>query len=252
MFIDSHCHLDFKEFDSDRAAVLEKAKQNRVSNILIPAVSFDSWNRTINISQRHHLPFALGLHPMFIAQHQPHHLSHLDSWLAAENPCAVGEIGLDFFDKQLDPDKQRTYFEKQLIIANRHQLPVIIHCRKAHDECIQLFNNNLNTGGIIHAFNGSVQQAWKYIEMGFLLGFGGMLTYSRSTKLRKLVQELPLSSIALETDAPDMTVAQHRGKRNSPAYIPLIAKAVAEIKAISVMEVAQITTDNVQSKLNLA
>jgi TatD DNase family protein len=159
-------------------------------------------------------------------------------------PHAVGEIGLDFYDKSLNREKQEVYFSKQVIIAKRHQLPVIIHCRKAHDECLQLLKRHAPRGGIIHAFNGSIQQAEQYIQLGFKLGFGGMLTYERSSKLRKLATDLPLDAIVLETDAPDMVVAAHRGQRNSPAYLPMIAKVLAELRNLTVSEVAETTTHN--------
>ena len=186
---------------------------------------------------------------MFIEEHQPQHLNQLDSAIHQHQPVAVGEIGLDFYDKRLNREKQQAYFAKQLIIAKRHHLPVVVHCRKAHDECLRELAKIGPIGGIIHAFNGSLQQARRYIDLGFLLGFGGMLTFSRSTKLRDLVDKLPLSALVLETDAPDMTVVQHKGERNSPEYIPLIAEAVAEIKGVSVEHVAAATTENFRLKL---
>ena len=166
-------------------------------------------------------------------------------------PVAIGEIGLDYFDKQADKEKQTAFFTKQLIIAKQHALPVIIHNRKAHDQCINLIKEIEPVGGIIHAFNGSIQQAEKYIELGFLLGFGGMLTFERSTKLKNLARQIPLSSIALETDAPDMAVEQHRGERNSPAYLPFIQSALSSIKNISLSEISDVTSANVRRVFQL-
>lgn len=191
------------------------------------------------------------MHPIFIDQHQPQHLIELDQMITSHNPIAVGEIGLDFYDKHADKDKQQAYFDKQLIIAKRHRLPTIIHNRKAHDECIEQLQERKVNGGIIHAFNGSIQQAEKYIELGFLLGFGGMLTYPRSNKLRKLVESISLKNIALETDAPDMTVVQHRGTRNSPEYILYIAQSIAQIKKVSIKRVAETTTRNIEDLFRL-
>ena len=251
MLIDSHCHLDFEDFDHDRQTVLNDARTAGVSTIVVPGVAQATWARTVKVSQNAELPFALGLHPMFIDEHQPQHLHALDSAITTHKPIAVGEIGLDFYDKNVNHEKQSAYFSKQLIIAKQHDLPVIIHCRKAHDQCINMLAEHRPAGGIIHAFNGSIQQAHKYIELGFLLGFGGMLTYQRSNKLRKLAFEIPLSAIALETDAPDMTVEQHRGLRNSPAYLPLIAQALADLKLASVEEIAEVTSKNVCAALRL-
>ncbi len=250
--IDTHCHLDFEAFDHDRTAVLDNCEKNGVHNIIVPAVTAQTFARTIAICENHaQLHLALGLHPIFIDQHQPQHLVQLDEQLSQHPVIAVGEIGLDYYRKQLDKDKQNAFFTKQLIIAKQHGLPVIIHNRKAHDECLALLAQIQPVGGIIHAFNGSIQQAEKYIELGFLLGFGGMLTFDRSAKLKTLAKKIPLSSIVLETDAPDMAPEQHRGERNSPEYLPFVQTALANIKGVDRDEVAQTTSGNAQRVFNL-
>lgn len=250
--IDSHCHIDFAEFDQDRERVLNAAREVGVQSIIVPSVSQRTWSKTIKVCQQYdQLYLALGLHPVYIEQHQPHHLIELDELLTQHSVIAVGEIGLDFYDKGLDREKQLNYFAKQLVIAENHRLPIIIHNRKAHDICLQHLAERNLVGGIIHAFNGSIQQAWKYIDMGFLLGFGGMLTYQRSSKLRRLVSEIPMQHIALETDAPDMTVAAHQGQRNSPEYLPDIRSAIASIKNISEREVSECSNTAVRECLNL-
>ncbi len=245
MLIDTHCHLDFTVFDEDREEIINRAAKLSVNDIIVPSVSQESWQKTITVcAQYKQLHLALGLHPVFIDQHQPQHLTDLDKLINIHTPIAVGEIGLDFYLKELDRNKQIAFFTKQLIIAKRHQLPVIIHNRKAHDECIKILIETGVSGGIIHAFNGSIQQAEKYIELGFLLGFGGMLTYQRSTKLRRLLDNIPLEYVVLETDAPDMTVSQHKGERNSPEYLPYILDVVAMIKGSTPSNVAKITSKN--------
>lgn len=250
--IDSHCHIDFAEFDHDRALVLDRASTAGVRKIIVPAVARNSWHKTMDICERNsQLELALGLHPIFIEQHQPQHLIELDKLLHKNKACAVGEIGLDYYLKELDRDKQTIFFTKQLIIAKRHQLPTIIHNRNAHDECLRILQEIGAQGGIIHAFNGGIQHAKKYIELGFLLGFGGMLTFDRSRKLHDLARQVPLQSIALETDAPDMTVQQHKGERNSPEYLTFVQQAVAQLKNISPEEVASITSANVHRVFKL-
>lgn len=247
---DTHCHIDFAAFDNDREAVIQRAAERGVSTLIVPAVAQSSWLKTIRIcdlfvaNSSTTLWLALGLHPLFIEQHQPQHLIELNDLIQQHSPIAVGEIGLDFQLKNANREKQLAYFSKQLIIAKRHQLAVIIHNRKAHDECIKILREFNLSGGIIHAFNGSLQQAEKYIELGFLLGFGGMLTYQRSSKLRSLAKNIALQNIVLETDAPDMTVAQYHGQRNSPEYLPFVLQAVADIKKMPVAEVAAITSAN--------
>ncbi|MBX2847596.1 MAG: TatD family hydrolase [Acidiferrobacterales bacterium] len=248
--IDTHCHIDFEDFDEDRDVIIQQAYELGVRDLIVPSVAQSSWLKTIKISEFYsqcHL--ALGLHPVFIEHHQPDHLAELDKMVQVHQPIAIGEIGLDFYGKNLDKEKQKLFFSKQLIIANKHSLPVIIHNRKAHDECITLLREFDVKRGIIHAFNGSVQQAEKYIELGFLLGFGGMLTFERSRKIRNLVARLPLENIVLETDAPDMTVKQHQGNRNSPHYLPYILQSLAEIKQISLPAAAKITTKNAKKLL---
>lgn len=246
--IDSHCHIDFTEFDSDREAVIQATLDAGVSDLVVPAVAAKCWSKTIDICHKFdNCHLSLGLHPMFIDQHQPQHLSELNDLVEHHKPIAIGEIGLDFYAKELNQEKQLCYFDKQLIIAKAKQLPVIIHNRKAHDECLKLLTQNQVKGGIVHAFNGSVQQAFKYIELGFHLGFGGMLTFERSVKLHDLLRAIPLESIVLETDAPDMTVSQHRGARNSPAYLGYVLAAVAQLKKQPEHLVAEQTSMNVRS-----
>ena len=251
---DTHCHLDFDDFDHDRDDVINNAKQHGVNNILVPSVTQKTWHKTIKLCKQSaacHL--ALGLHPVFIEKHQPQHLNELDELTTDHQPIAIGEIGLDFYNNKNieNKEKQTLFFDKQLVIAKQHNLPVIIHNRKAHDQCISLLQEHQVKGGIIHAFNGSIQQAEKYIEMGFMLGFGGMLTFERSSKLKKLVQQLHIESIVLETDAPDMTVSQHSGERNSPEYIPYILNSLSKLTGKTTEEVAQITTQNAKQVLNL-
>ncbi len=250
--IDTHCHLDFEDFDHDRQQLLDRCQSLGVKQIIVPAVSANTFTRTSNCCRSNsHLHLALGMHPIFIDQHQPHHLLELDNALSDQPAVAVGEIGLDFYRKDLDQEKQIAFFTKQLIIAKRHQLPVIIHNRKAHDQCLALLAQHGVKAGIIHAFNGSLQQGLKYHQMGFKLGFGGMLTFSRSNKLRKLATDLPLESLVLETDAPDMTVAQHQGERNSPEYLPMVLDALAELRPESKQDIAEATTQNAADVLGL-
>jgi len=245
--IDTHCHLDFQEFDHDRDSVLSRCRENGVEQIVVPSVTAATFKRTVDTCNHYpNLTLTLGLHPVFIDAHQPQDLIELDSLIQQHAPKAVGEIGLDFFEKHLISEnlkeKQLVFFTKQLIIAKQNDLPVIIHNRKAHDECLRLLRETEVKGGIIHAFNGSIQQAHKYIELGFALGFGGMLTFERSTKLRALAEAIPLEAMVLETDAPDMTVSEHKGQRNSPEYLPFVQQAVASIKGCSLKTVAKTTS----------
>ena len=246
--IDSHCHLDFQAFDADRENVLSNCQLHGIEHIIIPGVTAETWQPLIALCENNNmLHFALGMHPIFLAQHKTEHLKNLDKLLEHDSVVAVGEIGLDFFIKEIDQKQQIEFFETQLILAKKHGLPVILHVRKAHDQTIALLKKHSINAGIVHAFNGSIQQAHHYIELGFKLGFGGMLTYERSRKLRQLVKDLPLESIVLETDSPDMTVEQHRGNRNSPEYLPLILDALASIRQQDKNQIAAVTTQNTKT-----
>jgi TatD DNase family protein len=249
---DSHCHLDVAEFDADRPAVLQHAIERGVCGIVIPGVAAGGWGglRDFCAGDSRLYP-AYGLHPVYLEQHQPADLQALETWLEREAAVAVGEIGLDFSVDGLDHRRQQVLFEKQLQLARAAGLPVLLHVRKAHDQVLATLKRIRVCGGIAHAYNGSLQQAAQYRDLGFRFGFGGMLTYERSSKLRALARELPLEDLVLETDAPDMTVAQHRGERNSPEYLPYCLAALAEVRTEPVEELARRTTANAREVLRL-
>ena len=250
--IDTHCHLDVAAFDTDREEVLLHAQQAGVEHIVVPGIHTGNWLTVLGLCSLHpHLHPALGLHPLFWQEHKDEDIDVLDKAINENHPVAVGEIGLDFYDKDADRRRQMDILKAQLALAEKHELPVILHVRKAHDLMLKYLDRYELKGGIAHAFNGSIQQAEKYIEHGFKLGFGGMLTYERSTKLRKLARDLPLESLVLETDAPDMTVASHQGERNSPEYLPECLAALASVRDEDPETIAEQTTRNAKEVLKL-
>ena len=267
-WIDTHCHLDAAEFDADRDAVRQHAKALGVEKSVIPAVMASHFDEVRLLAHRHLDAYSLGIHPLYTPQASEADLARLDKHLLThhEDPrlVAVGEIGLDGFVPQINtPEafaKQVHFFEAQLLLAQRHQLPVIMHVRRSADGLLKGLRRFPVVGGIVHAFNGSSQQAQMFIDMGFKLGFGGAMTYDRATKLRALAAELPLSALVLETDAPDIpptwmyTTAEQRalGKaqgRNSPAELPRIASVLAELRGISLEELAAATSNNARQAL---
>ncbi len=252
LLIDTHCHLDLGDFDRDRQQVLQNARTLGVVRIVIPGVQKSGWSQLISLCESESdLYPALGLHPYFVDFHQPHDVDALQQMIGLHQPLAVGEIGLDFYRPELDRDKQLALFGDQLSVARSADLPVILHNRKAHDQMLSILRKTPVKGGICHAFNGSIQQANQYMDLGFKLGFGGMLTYERSTKLRKLAASLPIESIVLETDAPDMPPASHRYQRNSPEYLPEVLAALAQVRNEPAAELAQQTTANACAVLDL-
>ena len=250
--IDTHCHLDVEEFDPDRAQVLAQARAAGLVGIVVPGIHAAGWPRLLDLcASAPDLHPALGLHPVYLAQHRPEHIADLERALADSRPLAVGEIGLDFYQEGLDPARQQALFEAQLTLARDAGLPVLLHVRKAHDQVLATLKRLRVRGGIAHAFNGSLQQAGQYLNLGFRLGFGGMLTFERSLRLRPLARALPIEAIVLETDAPDLTVAAHHGSRNSPAYLPDVLAALAQVRDADPADLATQTTLNACSVLGL-
>ncbi len=245
MLIDTHCHLDLPIFDSDRQKILKRCQQSGIEKIIVPGIDAKGWDNLLNICHSEPSLYpALGLHPVFLKQHQPSDIQKLEQLIDQEKPVAVGEIGLDYYLKELDQTQQKALFETQLNIAYHARLPVLIHVRKAHDAALSILRRIRVVAGIAHAFNGSLQQAKQYIDLGFKLGFGGALTYERATHLRSLAKNLPLDAIVLETDAPDMVVSHHYGKRNSPEYLMDCFDTLAEIRQEERSEIEAQTTKN--------
>ncbi|MBK1717959.1 TatD family hydrolase [Thiocystis violacea] len=255
--IDTHCHLDVAEFDADRDAVLAGTRATGVAALVVPAIHAEGWPGLLALClaapvEGPRLYSSLGLHPVYLDRHRDEDLSALERLLAEHHPVAIGEIGLDYHVGDLDPRGQQRLFERQLAIAREARLPVLLHVRKAHDQVLYTLRRIPVRGGIAHAFNGSQEQGRHYLDLGFKLGFGGMLTFERSSKLRRLATQLPLEGLVLETDAPDMTVAAHQGERNSPEYLPDVLTTLARIRDLDPTEVASRTTANAREVLSLA
>lgn len=252
MLIDSHCHLDFDVFNADRPAILARCEQLNITRIIVPAVTASRWDNLLAITQTSpKLYHALGLHPMFMAQHKPKDINLLNDYIDRFNPVAIGEIGLDFYLEGHDQTTQITLFEQQLEVAVSSNLPVILHVRKAHDLVIQLLKKHRVRGGIVHAFSGSEHQAELYINLGFLLGVGGTITYDKATRLRSMFSKLPLSALALETDAPDMPLQGQKNHPNSPESIAIIVSVLSTLRSESKAMISMVTSDSVNRLFNL-
>ena len=243
---DTICHLDFPAFDRDRKLIIQKANKVGVNHIMVPATKKDDWRLLrMHVAQNRSLYAALGLHPMMIEEHKESHLEDLDKALSLPPVNAVGEIGLDFYESREFRDKQELFFRSQLKLAIKHELPVILHVRKAHNEVLKhLEMLHFQQGGIVHAFSGSLELAKQYIAQGMKLGFGGTMTYPRSVKIREMVKMLPLESIVLETDAPDMIPATSQAERNTPIHLLDIFRVFCELRDESPQVLAEATTRN--------
>ncbi|MBD9632037.1 MULTISPECIES: TatD family hydrolase [Pseudomonadaceae] len=248
--IDTHNHLDCPDFEQDRAAVLQRSRELGVERQVLLGVFRENWEDVWALVETEpDLYAALGLHPIYLARHRPEHLTALREWLQrlAGHPklCAVGEIGLDYYLEDLDRDGQQAIFEEQLRIAMDFELPVLLHVRRAHAAMIATLKRYKPARqGIIHAFAGSREEAREYLKLGFRLGLGGAPTWPQANRLRKVVPEIPLESIVLETDSPDMAPSMYPGVRNSPEHLPDICVALAELKGVSPEELASASTRN--------
>jgi TatD DNase family protein len=258
-WIDTHCHLDAAEFVGEENEVRQRAAMAGVRRCVIPAVEVQAFAAVRALAHAHGDAYALGIHPLHVGRAQPQDLEALERALAAgrDDPrlVAVGEIGLDFFVPGLDGERQAWFLREQLRLAARHRLPVILHVRRSADALLRELRRCDVEGGIAHAFNGSWQQACQFVDRGFKLGFGGTLSYERSTQIRRLARELPLDALVLETDAPDMPpkwlyrTAQERAAgapqgRNEPAELPRIGAVLAELRGLDPAEFAEATARN--------
>ena len=254
MFIDSHCHLDASEFGDAASHWEEQARMAGVSWIIVPAVERANFDKVASLAAT--LPscvYALGIHPMYVPEASEDDLGvlreHVKRAIADARFVAIGEIGLDFFIPELTTEpmraKQEFFYSEQLKIARDFDLPVILHVRRSQDTLLKYLRRIRVNGGIAHAFNGSVQQAQAFIDLGFVLGFGGAMTFTRALQIRRLAASLPLSALVLETDAPDISPAWLHPAMNSPAQTPLIAAVLAELRGQSLSDIAQQTTHNV-------
>jgi TatD DNase family protein len=270
MLIDTHCHIDASELAGSALGLRELAASRGVGHCIYPAVEVANFVAVRDMAHALGDSYALGIHPLYTPQAADEDLDCLDQALAqALNAgdtrlVAVGEIGLDYFVPALCQaplrDKQERFYRAQLKIARKHGLPVILHVRRSADQLLAGLNDIAVQGGMAHAFNGSDQQAARMTERGFALGFGGAVTYERATQLRHLCRTLPISSIVLETDAPDMpphwlyaTAAERAAGApqgvNSSAELPRIAQVIADLRGMALPELAASTTANAQRVL---
>jgi TatD DNase family protein len=262
-WIDTHCHLDAGEFDADRDVVRARARERGVAHCVLPAVDVASFAAVRELAHRHGDSYALGIHPLRTPAAALEDLDRLDAALSEHRGdprlVAVGEIGLDFFDQTLDPERQERFLVEQLRLARKHALPVILHVRRSADGLLKHLRRE-RVGGIAHAFNGSRQQADEFVKLGFRLGFGGTVTYDRAQQVRRLAVELPLSALVMETDAPDIPphwlyrVAADRANghaqgRNEPGELPRIGEALASLRGLPPEELARATAANAAAAL---
>jgi|TARA_B110000014_G_C20119986_1_gene593083 TatD DNase family protein len=246
MWIDSHCHMDNVILNQNSEKIINECVNEGVNQIIIPSVSKENFDKVINLASKYkHCAYALGIHPMYLKNFEDSDLDLLEYYLLNYNAVAVGEIGMDLFIQKKNQCLQEHVFLSQLKIAKKFNLPVIMHVRGAIDLVLKNLRQIKVRGGIAHAFNGSFQQADQLIKLGFKLGFGGAMTYPRAKHLQSLAKELPIESIVLETDSPDMPPAWlNNGERNQPKELGKIAEFFCHLRGLKPSKTADIIRDN--------
>lgn len=247
--IDAHCHLDLAAFNGDRSEVLQRAKENGISDIIIPGTERIYWDRikklcAEQLSGHPRLHACYGLHPYWTDEHNNQDLAVLREYIDNFQPVALGECGLDFRPQQADKKTQLYYFEAQLELATATQLPVVIHSVRATEIVIQLLKKHKTLSGMIHSYSGSVEQARQLIDLNFYISLGGSVTYDNANKIQRVAREVPLTSLLLETDAPDQPDKKHTGKRNEPAYLVNTLEVISGLRDESTEAIARQTTAN--------
>jgi TatD DNase family protein len=252
--IDTHCHIDNPAFNKDRSAVIQRARDAGVRHLVVPGVNLQGFPGLLNLETvdiKIHL--ALGLHPLFLAHHPPDAIEQLCEWVKQDKPIAIGEIGLDYREPLHNHQQQAELFVAQLHLAKVENLPVLIHAVKAHEKTLSILKKtDLPVGGIIHSFNGSLQQAEQYIAMGFLLGFGGVVTHDRAKKIQRVATFLPDSTLVLESDAPDLPPACFLGSRNEPGNLPIVVETLARLRGVSKAHIINKTSSNAMKLLGIS
>lgn len=244
---DTHAHIYLNDFDADRDDILRNCKEQHIEKIYMPNVDHTSVDAMLEVEHRNpnHCVAMMGLHPCYVKKDFEKELYVVENWLSKRKFAAVGEIGTDLYWDKTFWEHQKEAFKLQVGWAKKYGLPVVIHCRESIDETIELLEPlaDENLRGIFHCFSGNFSQATKIIAMGFYLGIGGVATF-KNGGLDKVLPEIDLTSLVLETDSPYLAPVPHRGKRNSPEFIPLVAKKVSELKNISIHDVQEVTTKN--------
>lgn len=252
--IDTHAHIYLADFDEDRQAMMERADKAGITRILMPAIDSATHENMLNTAIQFpgKCMSMMGLHPCSVLGNYVDELNMIEGYLAKNKFIAIGETGLDFYWDLTYKDQQYDAFQWQIKWALQYDLPIVIHSRNSIDESIDIIKKNQrgNLKGVFHCFSGSGQQAQQIIDLGFYLGIGGVVTF-KNAGLDIVMKDFDMKYVILETDAPYLAPVPFRGKRNEPAYISYVAQKLADIKSISIDEIAAVTTANAQKLFGL-
>lgn len=249
MFFESHAHYDDEAFNEDRDELLSSLFQNDVNYIINASSNISSSQDAINLSNKYpNLYASVGIHPIDVDEMSESDIDVLRNMCKGNSKVvAIGEVGLDYHYNRQNNETQKYWFERQLQLAKENNLPVIIHSREASQECFDIIkkaNLSQKRNGVIHCYSGSAEMALEYIEMGFYIGIGGVITFNNARKLIEVVETIPLNKILIETDSPYLSPVPNRGKRNNSHNLIYIAEKIGQIKQISVNKVSKVTSEN--------
>lgn len=254
-FVDTHCHFDFPPFSGNESYSLQLAAEAGVNQLIVPAVEAERFERIMALANAHSQVFAaLGLHPICIHRHNEASLESLAGHLASRNDrlVAIGETGLDLYMENPDFEKQQYLLKEQFKLAKQYNLPLILHSRRTHDKLASMLRKaTLPATGVVHGFAGSLSQAEAFVRLGFAIGVGGTITYERAQKTRQVMAKLPLSSLLLETDAPDMPLQGFQGQPNRPERAARVFDTLCELRVESPEEIAEALLSNTRRVFNL-
>jgi TatD DNase family protein len=250
--IDTHCHLDFPEYDFDRDEVIRRAKEKGIGYIINIGSSLEGSRRAVELSEKYDCVYAtVGIHPHEADAFKSETLRELELLAKKEKVVAIGEIGLDYFKNYSKQENQRPLFITLIKLAKSLNLPLVIHSRQAHEETVKILKNAIPIKAVVHCFSGPPEFLNECLDLGFFISFTCNITYKKADNLRQLLELTPLEKLFLETDAPFLSPEGYRGKRNEPWFVQILAEEIAKVKGIGIEEVARVTTDNAKKFFNL-
>ena len=253
MIFDTHAHYDDRQFEEDRAELLGSMQEQGVGMIVDAGSDIASWDKIGQLTEQYTFIYgAIGVHPDEVGELDEEKMQRMEKLLSGEKMVAVGEIGLDYYWDKEKRDLQKKWFIRQLELARQLDLPVIIHSREAAADTMEIMKQHAKgLDGVIHCFSYSLEQAKEYVNMGFYLGIGGVVTFKNAKKLKEVVGKIPLESLVLETDSPYLAPVPNRGKRNSSLNLVYVAEEIAALKGVSYEEVVRQTTENAKKLYRL-
>lgn len=256
MFFDSHAHYDDEAFDEDRYELLDSFPENNIDYIVNASSNMNSSELSVELSNKYRYIYAtIGVHPNEVQNLTENDIDILENMYRNNNKVvAIGEIGIDYHYGKQNSELQKYWFKNQLNLAKKLNLPVVIHSRDAAQECFDIIKEScmsLKRNGVIHCYSSSAEMAFQYIDMGFYIGIGGVLTFNNSKKTAEVVEKIPISKILIETDSPYLSPVPNRGKRNDSRNLIYIVEKIAQIKQMDVNKVAKVTCENAKAVFNI-